>query len=418
MSNLSAAVARGVRNYGAHLAGFSRNARLYLLGAFIMSIGLRMVDVVFNFYLVSLGHRADFVGQMASLLQGSIFVVALPAGVVAARVGRLRAMIAATLLIAAALFGLTVFTSAEGIALATALYGAGLAIVVVTMLPFLMDNSTPAERTHLFSMNQSAVIGAGFIGGFVGGSVPQWVASLGGFGAGEPRAYQAALAVAALIVLASLAGLALMTRTAINGGQRMSGRLFSSVRADGRLIVKILIPNLLISFGAGLLIPFNNLFARTRYGLADVQVGTVFSLMSLIGGIATIGGPVLANRLGRIRTVAVVQVAAVGMLVLLGFAPWPALGLLAFIVRPALMQMSGPLFDAFSMEHVREDARATLASLNQMMWTLGMMASAPLSGRWQLDYGWEPIIAGMIALYVVGIALQYAFFARQDAPTA
>ncbi|MBI5879257.1 MAG: MFS transporter [Chloroflexi bacterium] len=417
MSNLSAAVSRGLRNYGMHLAGFSRNARLYLLGAFITSIGLRIVDVVFNFYLVSLGHRADFVGQMASLLQGVIFVIALPASIIAVRIGLRRALAVSTVLIAAALFGLTLVVAPEGIALMLVLYGAGLAIMVVAMLPFLMENSTPAERTHLFSMNQAAVIGAGFAGGFIGGNAPQWAASLGGFHADSPQAYQEALAVAACFVLVSLGGLVLMS-PGHSGRAQVARRAFSGVRADWRLIVKILIPNLLISLGAGLLIPFNNLFARTRYALTDAQVGTIFALMSLMGGIAIVTGPVLANRFGRIRTVVLTQAVSVVMLVLLGFSPWAWLGLLAFMLRPGLMQMSGPLFDAFSMEHVHEDARASLSSLNQMMWTFGMMVASPLSGRVQLEYGWEPIIAVMTAAYVLGIGLQYVFFARQDTRTA
>jgi len=414
MGTIPASVAHGLREYGAHLSGFSRNARLYLLGAFITSIGLRIVDVVFNFYLVSLGHRADFVGQMASLLQGVIFVIALPVSFVAVRVGLKRALTVSSALIAVALAGLTLVSTPEGLALMTMLYGAGMAGMVVTMLPFLMDNSAPPERMHLFSMNQAAIIGAGFVGGFVGGSAPPWAASLGGFAANSPQAYRAALLVAAGFVFASLGGLLFMT-PGTGGGAQVARRAFSGVRSDWRMIFMILIPNLLISLGAGLLIPFNNLFARTRYGLGDEQVGTVFAVMSLVGGVAVVAGPALAKRTGRINAVVLSQSASVVMLLLLGFSPWPWLGLLGFIMRPGLMQMSGPLFDAFSMERVHEDARAALASFNQMMWTLGMMASPPLSGRVQLDYGWEPLVLAMAAIYVVGIFLQYAFFARQDA---
>ena len=405
------ALQRGLRNYTAHLREFSRDARLFLLSAFIVGISLSMFDVVFNFYLVSLGMRADAVGQIAGLFQIAIFLGALPAGVLSERIGRQRALLLSTLTMATALVGFVAVASVATVVVFAVMFGAGLALAYVTLVPFMMENSSPSERIHLFSFSQASSIGAGAVGGYVGGSIPGWAATVIGFEPGGTQAYQATLAAAALLAIASAAPL-LALQPGAPPARQAARRALSGLRADAPVIVKVLLPALFVSFGAGLLIPFSNLFVRTRFGLADAQVGTLFSLMALAGGAASVTGPVLAQRFGKMRAAMLAHAAGVVMMALIGFSPLPALGLLAFMLRPALTQMAGPLLDAFAMESVGDESRATVASLNQMVWTIGLVGGPLISGRMQLDYGWEPIIAAMIAFYLIGIALRYWFFIR------
>ena len=54
-------------HYLRQIQGFSRNARLYLLAAFIRGIQFGIFRLIFNLYIVSLGYRQDFLGLLRAL---------------------------------------------------------------------------------------------------------------------------------------------------------------------------------------------------------------------------------------------------------------------------------------------------------------------------------------------------------------
>ncbi len=410
-------VAQGLRNYGSHVAAFSHNARLFLISNLLGGVVISIYGLLFNFYLVSLGYEQDFLGLIASLSQLIVFLLALPGGLLSNWLGRKRAMVLSVALNTLSLLGLLIFTSTEGIVLMTLLYGASVALFVVSMPPFMIENSRALERTHLFSMNQAMIAVAGFAGGFIGGNAPALIGQWLGVSARDVPAYQAALGIAAIINAISLVPL-FMLHTQPTSTRSMARPPLTGLRSESRLLLKLMIPNLLIACGAGLLIPFNNLFLRTRFEVSDGEVGFIFSWVAVVAGAAIAFGPVIAQRFGKVRAVVVAQALSVPLVLIIGFSPSTLLGIAAFLMRPALMQMSGPIFDAFTMEAVREENRATASSLNQMVWTLGWIISPAISGQIQVHYGWSPIIVGMAMLYAMGIAATQIFFGNHERATS
>ena len=55
-----------VAGYRAKLNGFSRNACLFLVYVFLISLSLGIYEVIFNLYILRLGYREDFLGFMLS----------------------------------------------------------------------------------------------------------------------------------------------------------------------------------------------------------------------------------------------------------------------------------------------------------------------------------------------------------------
>jgi MFS family permease len=84
----------------------------------------------------------------------------------------------------------------------------------------------------------------------------------------------------------------------------------------------------------------------------------------------------------------------------------------AYLVRVALMNMSGPIYQTFVMERVDPSARATVASLVSMSWNFGWAFSPIISGYLQVrtGFGWPFILT--IVLYTISTALYWAFFWR------
>ena len=104
--------------------------------------------------------------------------------------------------------------------------------------------------------------------------------------------------------------------------------------------------------------PFMNVFFREQYGQTDPAIGALFAWGSLAMGVGLIAAPPLAERMGKIQLVVVTQALSIPFLILLGFAPWYWLSVIAYLVRVALMNMSTPIYQTFVMERVDASARA------------------------------------------------------------
>ncbi|MCX7859436.1 MAG: MFS transporter, partial [Chloroflexus sp.] len=106
---------------------------------------------------------------------------------------------------------------------------------------------------------------------------------------------------------------------------------------------------LLISLGAALFIPYLGLFFRQRFMASDATIGLLFALISLATGFATLAGPRLAARTGRMQGVVLTQALAIPCLIALALAPSLPVAALIAMLRGALMNMAIPLFEAHAL---------------------------------------------------------------------
>jgi len=186
--------------------------------------------------------------------------------------------------------------------------------------------------------------------------------------------------------------------------------------SNPRLAARIFIPNIVISTGAAILIPYMNLFFKEAFPISDKTLGMVFAVSAMITGTATLASPVLADRWGRIRALVLTQLASIPFLLTIGLSPVFWLAATAFWVRAALMNMGNPLYEAFAMEQMAERERATISGLMAMSWNIGWTIGPYLSGYMQSnpDIGFKPIFLITCSLYVLAAVLEKTFFQRLD----
>ena len=121
----------------------------------------------------------------------------------------------------------------------------------------------------------------------------------------------------------------------------------------------------LIGAGAGLVIPFMNLYFKTRFDCSSAQIGVFFSVAQVATAIAMLLGPVIARRFGKLRTATASQLLSLPFLVTLGAEQRLEVAVGAFWLRAMLMQASTPLIGAFVMETVPPAAARALRELHQ-----------------------------------------------------
>jgi MFS family permease len=227
-------------------------------------------------------------------------------------------------------------------------------------------------------------------------------------------AYRWSLAVVAFLFVAGVIPLLFLQRNRMVGQARSVFAPIQYAASNPRLLGKLVIPLLITSIGAGLIMPFMNIFFRIVHGQPDPVIGTLFAWGSLAMGVGLLVAPVLADRFGKIQVVVVSQGLSVPFLILLGFSPWFWLSAGAYYIRLTLMNLSNPVYQTFVMERVAPEARGTVASLTSMAWNFGWAFSPMISGELQVRFGFGPPFLGTITFYVLAITMYWAFFLRQE----
>lgn len=407
------------RDYAGKVRLFRPNARLYLVAIVINGLALGVFRLLFNFYVLSLGYDEALLGQLLTTTSLVSLLSALPAGYFSDRMGRKPALFAAAVMLSAAVTGMVVWQQASGLFAMNVLLGLGQSLSGVTLGPFLMENSGEEERTYLFSFSLGVQMIASFAGNWLGGILPAWAGGIVAADATSAAAYGWSLAAVAAISALGLVPLALLRRRRQDPvDDRPMLSPFQYARRNPRLLGKLITPLLITSLGAGLLMPFMNVFFRRTFDSSDSTIGTLFATGSLAMAAGLLVAPPLADRLGKMRVVVITQALSIPFLALLGFAPWFWLSAAAYLVRLALMNMSNPVYQTFVMEQVEEEARATVASLTSMSWNVGWAFSPTVSGWLQVNYGFDPVYLGTISTYVIAIYLYWRFFVRGSEPAA
>ena len=394
---------------------FSRPARLYLSSEFLAWTAHGIYAVIFNLYLVQAGKSESFVGQAIAASAIGMVVAALPAGWLADRWGRRR-----TLMLGAVLEGVAYlarpFTTDDTLLIALGFAaGLGQSFFQIAAAPFLTDHSTPRERTHLFSVFFAAALLAGVFGSALGGAIPTWTQAVAS-GTSLLGAYQVSLlvggvfSVAAVVPLVMLRGLQ-EPRTAADSP--------APARQELRKLRPIAVNALLIGSGAGLVIPFMNLYFKNRFDCTSAQIGLFFGIAQVFTAFASLAAPAVARRFGKLRSAVASQLLSLPFLVLLGGEKHLPLAVGAFWLRATFMQASTPLVQAFIMESLPQELRARSTSLMNMLWNIGWALSATTAGLVIERFGYEmPFYVTAVLYLTAALTFYRAFRSTRESPAA
>ncbi|MCJ7703087.1 MAG: MFS transporter [Anaerolineales bacterium] len=401
-----------IKKYALRVRLFRPNARLYLLNVTLTGVSTGVFRLLFNFYILSLGFDEALLGRLVTTNSLAALVLALPAGYLADLIGRKRALVLGGLLNGFSILGMVVFPYRGAFFALNVVSGFAQSIIAITMSPFLMENSGEEERTYLFSFGHGLQMLSAFAGNWLGGYLPGWFGAWQNVPATDEVAYGWSVAGVSLMFILGLIPLMFLKRNRMVGQARSVFAPIQYAAENPRLLTKLILPLLVTSIGAGLLMPFMNVFFRVVHKQPDPVIGTLFAWGSLAMGVGLLAAPALADRFGKIQVVVVSQALSVPFLIAMGFAPWFWVSAAAYYMRLTLMNLSNPVYQTFVMESVDSEARATVASLTSMAWSFGWAFSPTISGELQVAYGFGPPFIGTISMYIIAITLYWVFFLR------
>ena len=400
--------------YSSHVRAFKPNARLYLLNVIITGLVMGIFRLVFNFYALSLGFDEALLGNLITTSSFVALLAALPMGYLADTIGRKGSLIISGVLLSIAVLAMAIWQAESTLYAMNVVSGLAQSLAGVTMSPFLMENSDEHERTYLFSFGQGLQMTMASVGNWIGGYLPTWMGQMHNASATSSIAYGNSVLIAGIGAGIAVLPLIFIKSPQISRNQRAIFAPFQYAAKNPGLLTKLVLPMLLTSIGAGLIMPFMNVFFRVVHKQPDPVIGTLFAWGSLAMGIGLLIAPPLAERTGKIQLVVITQALSIPFLILLGFSPIFWVGAAAYYIRLALMNMSSPVYQSFIMEHVEPSARATVASLTSMAWNFGWAFSPTISGWFQVRYGFGPPFIGTITLYTISVFMYWAFFWRKQ----
>lgn len=417
--------------------GFSRDARLFLLSMTVASVGGSIGWLMLNFYLESLGYSQSFIGGINALSALTMAVVGIPIGILSDRLPRKTALPLGAMFYIVGAAGVASWGTALPLLIFTVISGIGAATISANSAPFMTEHSTAAQRTALFSVQAALTTATGFVGNLFGGHLPQIFANWLGVAAQDVLPLQLTMGMVAILIVVALVPLLLLsdTRRAAQGDDIANethpspkpsaiADLFPS-STDPRVgslsstrFVQMLLPSVFVGLGAGLTIPFLNLFVAGKFGISFGNLGLLFALSSLLTAAGMLLQPLLAERLGKVRSVVVVQSLSLPFLLMMGFSPFFPLVAVALLVRGMLMNMANPVYMAFCMEQLPEHRRATFAGAAEVVWSLTWAGSSAFSGWWRdrvgFDTGFNTEFALMMVFYSISTTMLYGFFVRPE----
>ena len=394
----------------------SRNARLYLIAAAFQGLSGGIWGVLFNLYLKRVGFLDNFIGNVFTAGAIATGIVALPAGLFCERFGPKRALLVGLTSNFVSLV-LAVFLDPSVLLLASFISGFIGTIYGVAGAPFMMENSEREERTYLFSLNWALTIIMAVIGGFVGGIMPDIFNSLLGLPTGteigSPVGYRFALIVSIVLAISTVVPLFLIREKKME--RQKVGTLFHLGNIKNpRTIVKFMIPTALIGFGAGFIVPLFNIFFYDKLAANSAQIGVIYAWGNITLGAGVLVAPLLSNRLGKAKSVALCEFLSLPFIMLITVSPNLSVAASAYIFRGAFMNMAGPINTTLQMELVSETERATTSGLMTMADNVPRAATASLSGEMMTKRDFFTPFLITTVTYVIASSLYFMFFRNAE----
>lgn len=405
--------------YLARVRGFSPNAKLLLARSLISPLAFGIWGVVFNIYLLTVevdGKRlygVEFIFAMVAVDWLTHGLAAFPGGLFSDRFGRRTTFLVASSIAVVASLAKLLTLDPAALLILSGLTGFGNAFHAVTGGPFLIENCSEEDRSHLFSAQSAFGLIAGTCGALLGGLLPLAFALAAGSAVAGADHARIALIAAIPVLLLGLLPIYLI-REKWRAPEAFSKHHWyvgwaKNLRST-RTILKFCAVSALAALGLGAIVPVLNAYFFDTFDLREEQVGYIFAIGSLAAAAGMTATPLLVTHLGKVRTIAFTRLLAVPFLLLIPFAPTPVLAAIPYMLRALFTDMAGPVFSLFSMEQVEPHERGTTAGMIHSasefpMGLTGLMMGGVMAATGQWNYAFGIAIAFNALAYVLFLRL-------------
>ncbi len=395
--------------YFIHTKLFSKNARLFLFGGIFNGLGLSVFSLLFNLYLKEYSFTESQIGQVLSWGSLGSALIAIPAAMLLEKIHVKKILVYSTLLACLSYFFSIFFKELALIFIFMFFANSFITVYRVCIAPFFMRNSTKSERIYLFSINSALTMLSQLLGFIIGGYLPRLIIAAG-ISADLKIAYELALYISIAGTMISVFPFLYIKQAHI---PEKSKGLFSRVREyNWPVITRLMIPKMLVGLGAGLVIPFMNLYFRNEYNLGTERIGFFFSIMQVFLFAGMMLAPYLTKKFGMIQSIVLTELLSIPFMFILAISRFLPLAVIAFIMRGTLMNMNLPISANFEMELVRPQEQPFTNAISTLGWQGAWTVSAWVGGIIIEKYSFAFSFYITIIAYLLSALTYYIFFSK------
>ncbi len=274
----------------------------------------------------------------------------------------------------------------------------------VSVLPYIMRNTLKENQSHAISLS----FATNSFGMIFSGLLIFLFDNLTSIESGQ-----------VLIIISIIGFLGLKFLFRLNADNTIeinsNNRITKQNNLNWLLITKAIIPTLIIAIGAGLTIPFINLFFFHNFLIEASEFALIGSCTSFLVAISSLFVPNVKRRFGFRKGITISQMVAVIALIILATTEfftdyWFALpiAISCYLLRAPLMNLAAPMTSELTMNYVGKQNQEMLSAIMAAIWSGSWYFSSQIF-RFLIDlgYAYSYIFYLTAGLYSIGVFSYY-----------
>jgi MFS family permease len=379
-----------------------RDAIILMTSRGVRAFAFSYLGVIFTIYLSQLGYSTITVGLVVTTAYASAAVLTAVWGYLSDRYGRKNIlMLLAVLTIVSNLiylfFSHLIFIIAAVVIANVGAGGSGAGgqgggPMSPVEQALLAEKCTPENRNRIFGVN--AFVGSimGSLGALLSG-LPEYLQEHWGWAA--VASYKPLFALTILFSIVLIFAYSRIDEHHVHVTRKQEKR--SPAKRVGGFVIKMSLLGIIDNLGGGLISPLMSYWFFLRYGVELKALGIMFFLSYFLAALSFLTAPIIAHKIGVVRTMAFSHGAASFIYLLLPFAPTFTIAAALTIMRSFLAYMDTPLRSSFVMGIVRPEDRGSAAGITTLSRHVPVAISPTLSAYLMQSFALNvPIFLGGI----------------------
>jgi len=385
-----------------------------ILAEFFLQLVHNAFFLIANFYMSKEGYSDAYIARVLSLRFLAVLIFSLPLGLLVRRRRLLPFLRAGAVLVPLGyiLILVAIPRHAEGLmGLGNVLVGAGLAMIQVLVVPYILRHEKLQQQAHAIALSFSNWSTTTFLLGILFYLLNH----------ARAEALPESLMLIIFTALSCLGFVCLIgpwdDRPCSEDDQAAK---LSLKDYDWGLIIRALTPGLIIGVGAGLSIPFISLYFKHAFDMGYENFSLISSAATFLVTLGSLYGPHLLERFGYRMAIVWSQSLAIAALALMGISEYFApshgamvLASLCYLLRQPLMNMANPIISELTMNMVGPRNREMASALKQALWAGSWFLSSQLFRSLReagFRYVW--VFGATAGIYAIGV-IWYARLIRE-----
>jgi MFS family permease len=403
-----------MNNYLSHIKYFNKNVINIILFTFVFNIGNSIFNVIYNIYLLKIGFNEETIGKIISAGSLGIVIFSFLAIFFISKLGYKRYLIFSILL--AIIFNmLRIFIVNPEYLYWISILSSGLMFSMsVSIYPLIMGAAKKESITYAFGVNFFSSWSALTIGNLLGGYLPKLFNS---YRISLLTSYRLTLIIGTSLILLGLINALKLKITSSHKSQYLNlSKLIKTLKdkKDNKIIYEYLLTAFIIGLAAGLFVPFFNVILKNKFNMDSGSIGAIMALSQIITAFAGFVGPLMSEKMGRVKTVTILNLLSVPFLIIMGITNIVILFLISFLLRNTFINMGEPISSSFILSNIKDDKKIILNSMVSVAFQLGWFIQAPIAGNLMMKFGYSFVFYLAAGIYLLRIVLYYSFFKNAD----